>query len=57
MKIIIIGDGKVGYKLARQLSTEKYDDVLIDSDEKKLRFATDHLILRAWREMVRTQKF
>ena len=43
MKIIIIGDGKVGYKLARQLSTEKYDVVLIDSDEKKLRFATDHL--------------
>ena len=32
MKIIIIGDGKVGYKLARQLSTEKYDVVLIDSD-------------------------
>ena len=29
MKIIIIGDGKVGYKLARQLSTEKYDVVLI----------------------------
>ena len=43
MKIIIIGDGKVGYKLARQLSTEKYDVVLIDSDEKKLKFATDHL--------------
>ena len=56
MKIIIIGDGKVGYKLARQLSTEKYDVVLIDSDEKKLKFATDHLDI-AWREMVQTQKF
>ena len=49
MKIIIIGDGKVGYKLARQLSTEKYDVVLIDSEII--------WILRAWREMVRTQKF
>ena len=24
MKIVIIGDGKVGYKLARQLSVENY---------------------------------
>ena len=46
MKIIIIGDGKVGYKLARQLSTEKYDVVLIDSDEKKLRFATSGYCVR-----------
>ena len=43
MRIIIIGDGKVGYKLARQLSAEKYDVVMIDSDEKKLRYATDRL--------------
>ena len=43
MKIIIIGDGKVGYKLARQLSTEKYDVVLIDSDEKKLRLSLIHI--------------
>ena len=38
MKIVIIGDGKVGYKLAKQLSVENYDVVLIDSNEKKLRF-------------------
>ena len=25
MKIVIIGDGKVGYKLAKQLSVENYD--------------------------------
>ena len=25
MRIIIIGDGKVGYKLAKQLSAEKYE--------------------------------
>lgn len=43
MKIVIIGDGKVGYKLARQLSVENYDVVMIDSNEKKLRFAIDRL--------------
>ena len=31
MKIVIIGDGKVGYKLAKQLSEEDYDIVMIDS--------------------------
>ena len=36
MKIVIIGDGKVGYKLAKQLSVENYDVVMIDSNEKKL---------------------
>lgn len=43
MKIVIIGDGKVGYKLAKQLSVENYNVVLIDSNEKKLRFAIDRL--------------
>ena len=43
MKIVIIGDGKVGYKLARQLSVENYDVVMIDNNEKKLRFAVDRL--------------
>ena len=43
MKIIIIGDGKVGYKLAKQLSKEEYDIVLIDNNAKKLREATDQL--------------
>ena len=43
MKIVIIGDGKVGYKLAKQLSVENYDVVLIDSNEKKLRYAIDRL--------------
>lgn len=37
MKIVIIGDGKVGYKLAKQLSEENYDVVLIDNDEEKLK--------------------
>lgn len=43
MKIVIIGDGKVGYKLAKQLSGENYDIVMIDSNEKKLRAAIDRL--------------
>ena len=36
MKIVIIGDGKVGYMFAKKLSEEDYDIVLIDSNEKKL---------------------
>ena len=36
MRIIIIGDGKVGYKLAKQLSAEKYDIIMIDSNENKV---------------------
>lgn len=37
MKIVIIGDGKVGFRLAKQLSEERYDVVLIDSNEGKLK--------------------
>ncbi len=43
MKIVIVGDGKVGYKLAKCLSEGLYDVVLIDSNEKKLRTAIDRL--------------
>ena len=43
MKTVIIGDGKVGYKLAKQLSAENYDVIMIDSNEKKLRAAIDRL--------------
>lgn len=43
MKIVIIGDGKVGYKLAKQLSEENYDVVLIDSNAEKLKEATNNL--------------
>ena len=37
MKIVIIGDGKVGYRLAKQLSEENYDVVLIDNNAGKLK--------------------
>ncbi|WP_066717642.1 Trk system potassium transporter TrkA [Clostridium sp. Marseille-P299] len=43
MKIVIIGDGKVGYKLAKQLSEENYDVILIDKNPIKLKEATDKL--------------
>lgn len=43
MKIVIIGDGKVGYKLAENLSEDNYDVVLIDNDEEKLKEAINNL--------------
>ena len=43
MKIVIIGDGKVGYKLAKQLSSEKYDIILIDNNEEKLRKSIERM--------------
>ncbi len=43
MKIVIIGDGKVGYKLAKQLSEENYDIVLIDSNETKLKETSNRM--------------
>ena len=43
MKIVIIGDGKVGHKLTIQLSEENYDVVLIDQNEGKLTEALNQL--------------
>lgn len=43
MKIVIIGDGKVGYKLAEHLSNDNYDVVLIDNNEDKLQEAINNL--------------
>ncbi len=43
MKIVIIGDGKVGHKLTTQLSEEDYDIVLIDQNEGKLKEAVNNL--------------
>ena len=45
MKIVIIGDGKVGHKLTIQLSEENYDVVLIDQNEGKLKEALTHLYI------------
>lgn len=43
MKIIIIGCGKVGRVLARQLSQEKHDLVIIDNRESKLQSFTEEV--------------
>lgn len=43
MKIVIIGDGKVGYKLAKQLSADEYDVVMIDNNERKLQDAINRM--------------
>ena len=40
MNIIIVGCGKVGYALARELSNEKNDICLIDKDNKVLQDAS-----------------
>jgi trk system potassium uptake protein TrkA len=37
MKIIVVGDGKVGYTLVRQLSSEGHDVTVIDSNPENLR--------------------
>lgn len=43
MKIIIIGDGKVGYSLAENLSTEDNDVTIIDKNPEALKKANEYL--------------
>ena len=43
MRIIIAGAGDVGFHLAKLLSYEKQDIVLIDVDQKKLQYAESHI--------------
>lgn len=43
MKIVIIGDGKVGHKLTARLSEEDYDIVLIDQNEGRLKEALNRM--------------
>lgn len=43
MKIIIVGCGKVGFTLAEQLTAEKHDVVVVDTNYKKLRAVTDSI--------------
>ncbi len=43
MKIIIVGDGKLGYNLAENLSKEDNDIVIIDKDSEALRKAEENL--------------
>ncbi|MEG1973166.1 MAG: NAD-binding protein, partial [Oscillospiraceae bacterium] len=43
MKIVIVGDGKVGFTLAEHLSAENHDVTIIDTNEAALRRAGDAL--------------
>lgn len=43
VKIVIIGDGKVGHKLCAKLSEEDYDIVLIDQNAGKLKEALNRM--------------
>lgn len=43
MKIIIVGDGKVGYSLAESLSKENHDITIIDKNPEALKKASDYL--------------
>lgn len=43
MRIVIIGDGKVGHNVAAELSEENYDVVLIDQNDKILENASNTL--------------
>lgn len=47
MDIVIIGDGKVGHKLAVQLSGEKYNVTLIDKNERKIKDAVNEMDVSA----------
>ena len=43
MRIIIAGSGDVGFHLAKLLSYEKHEIVVIDMDEDKLKHLSDNL--------------
>lgn len=43
MKIIIVGNGKVGFSLAEQLVLEQHDITIVDMNERSLRQAADIL--------------
>ncbi|GMN10500.1 Trk system potassium transporter TrkA [Croceitalea sp. MTPC9] len=46
MKIIIAGAGEVGFHLAKLLSYESQDIILIDTDKESLSYADNHLDIR-----------
>jgi trk system potassium uptake protein TrkA len=47
MKILIVGAGAVGFHLARHLSEEGHDIVLIDQDKERAAYAQDQLDIMA----------
>ena len=49
MKIIIAGAGEVGFHLAKLLSYESQEIILIDNDKDSLSYADSHLDIRVLR--------
>ena len=43
MKIVVIGAGKVGFNIAKALSDEQHDVIVIDKDHEALNMVSDHL--------------
>ncbi|MDY6970937.1 MAG: Trk system potassium transporter TrkA [Thermodesulfobacteriota bacterium] len=48
MKICIIGAGEVGFHIARKLSEENQDVILIDKDHQKIKRITENLDVKAF---------
>ncbi|MDZ7699312.1 MAG: Trk system potassium transporter TrkA [Deltaproteobacteria bacterium] len=48
MKIIIVGAGEVGFHIARKLSEETQDVVLIDKDPQRVKRVNEHLDVQAF---------
>ncbi len=49
MRIIIAGMGDVGFHLAKLLSAQSHDIIIIDQDKEKLEYAEDHLDVISFR--------
>lgn len=49
MKIIISGIGDVGFHLAKLMSAENHDIVVIDLDKERIQYAEDHLDIISFR--------
>ena len=47
MNIVIVGSGKVGYCLAKELSTKKHDVTVIDTNESRIEYVTSNLDVMA----------
>ena len=43
MHILIVGAGDIGFQLAKQLSKEKHDIVMIETDSQKVMRASEQL--------------
>ncbi len=43
MRVIVVGGGQVGFHLARRLSEEHQDVVIVDSDPERAEYAAEHL--------------